>query len=402
MEITNIPRRTMPTASNRSPRPAKTCTESHQATTARVVGTSSRVGRGIVRLLLSLAAGHAALVHAATISTFAGTGTKGFSGDGGLAAAAQLADPNGIARGPDGALYICDTMNHRIRKVTRDGIITTVAGNGEKGFSGDGGPARAAKLNEPYEVRFDRAGNVYWVERLNHLIRKLEVKTGVISTLAGNGTSGFSGDGGLATKAQLNEPHSLSFDRNGDLYIADVRNHRVRKVDMKSGIITTLVGNGKREPTPDGAKLSIETPVAGPRALDFGIDGTLWLALREGNAVYRLDLARGSIHHVAGTGTKGFSGDGGPATSAALNGPKGIAVGPKGDVFVVDTENHAIRVINPRTGTISLVAGNGTRGDGPEGDAMKCAMNRPHGVFVDSDGAVLIGDTETHRVRIVR
>lgn len=352
--------------------------------------------------LLVLAILNATVACAATISTFAGTGSKGFSGDGGPATAAQLADPNGIARGPDVALYICDTMNHRIRKVTPDGTISTVAGSGEKGFAGDGGPALAAKLNEPYEVRFDRAGNVCWVERLNHLIRKLDVKTGVISTLAGNGTSGFSGDGGPATQAQLSEPHSLSFARNGDLYIADVRNHRVRKVDMKSGTITTLVGNGKGEPTPDGAKLTPETPVAGPRALDFGADDSLWLALRAGHAVYRLDLGQGTLHHVAGTGEKGFSGDGGSAKNATLNGPKGIAVGPKGDVYVVDTENHAIRMINPRTGIISLVAGNGTRGDGPEGDPLNCALNRPHGVFVDPDGAVFIGDTEAHRVRVVR
>jgi streptogramin lyase len=251
-------------------------------------------------------------------------------------------------------------------------------------------------------VRFDRAGNVYWVERLNHCIRKLDVKSGVISTVAGTGAAGFSGDGGPATKAQLSDPHSLSFHRNGDLYIADVRNHRVRKVDLKTGMITTLVGNGKREPTPDGAKLGPDTPVSGPRALDFGADGALWLALREGNAVLRIDLTRGTIHQVAGTGQKGFSGDGGPAKTATLNGPKGVAVGPKGDVFVVDTENQVIRAINPKTGIITLVAGNGTRGDGPEGDPLKCALNRPHGVFVDPDGAIFIGDTETHRVRVVR
>src|SRR5688572_3636030 len=339
---------------------------------------------------------------AATISTFAGTGTKGFSGDGGPASAAQLADPNGIARGPDGALYICDTMNHRIRKVTRDGRISTVAGNGEKGFAGDGGQALSAKLNEPDEVRFDRAGNVCWVERLNHVVRKLDVKTGVISTLAGNGTGGYSGDGGPATKAQLSEPHSLGFSRNGDLYIADVRNHRVRKVELASGTITTLIGNGKGEPTPDGAALTANTPVAGPRALDFGADDSLWLALRAGHAVYRIDLAGRTIHHVAGTGQKGFSGDGGPAKKALLNGPKGISVSSRGDVYVVDTENHVIRVIRPGTGTIALVAGTGARGDGPEGAPLKCALSRPHGAYVDTDGAIFIGDTETHRVRVVR
>ena len=351
-------------------------------------------------LLAGLLCSSNALV-AAVISTFAGTGSSGFSGDGGFAPAAQLASPNGIARGPDGALYICDTMNHRIRKVMPDGRISTVAGNGEKGYAGDNGPALAAKLNEPYEVRFDGAGNVCWVERVNNVIRKLDVRTGQVSTLAGNGTPGYSGDGGPATKAQLSEPHSLAFDRAGNLYIADVRNQRVRKVDPQTGVITTLIGNGKREPTPDGAALGAGTPVSGPRALDVGSNGTLWLALREGHAVYRIDLGRGTLHHVAGTGQKGYSGDGGPAKTAALNGPKGIAEGPKGDIFVVDTENHVIRVIDPATGTIRTLAGNGTRGDGPEGDPLRCALNRPHGVFVDRDGAVFIGDTETHRVRMM-
>lgn len=339
---------------------------------------------------------------AATISTFAGNGTKGFSGDGGPANSAQLSDPNGIARGPDGALYICDTTNHRIRKVTRDGRITTVAGSGEKGFAGDGGPALAAKLNEPYEVRFDPSGNVCWVERLSHSIRKLDSKTGRISTLAGTGVGGYSGDGGPATAAQLNEPHSLAFDRVGNLYIADVKNHRVRKVDAKTGVITTLLGNGKREPLPDGAPLSPETPVSGPRALDIDAAGNLWLALREGNAVYRLNLARGHAVHVAGTGQKGATGDGGPARTATLNGPKGISVGRNGHIYVVDTENQTIRVLDPWSGTINRVAGSGTRGDGPEGDPLTCALNRPHGVFVDPDGAFFIGDTETHRVRVVR
>lgn len=341
-------------------------------------------------------------VSAAQITTFAGNGTKGFSGDGGPASAAQLSDPNGIARGPDGALYICDTMNHRVRKVTPDGRITTVAGNGTKGYSGDGGPALSATLNEPYEVRFDRAGNVCWVERLNHCIRELDVKTGRIRTLAGNGTSGFSGDNGPATAAQLSEPHSLAFDRDDNLYIADVRNHRVRKVDRRTGVITTLLGNGKRELPADGAKLGADTPVSGPRALDVGRDGSLWLALREGHAVLRLDLARGTVHRVAGTGEKGFSGDGGPALAAKLNGPKGVSVAPNGDIYVVDTENHVIRAIDVKSGTIRLIAGTGTRGDGPEGDPTRCALARPHGVYVDRDGACYIGDTETHRVRVVR
>jgi len=336
-----------------------------------------------------------------TIRTFAGTGEKGFSGDGGPANRAQLDDPTGIVRGSDGALYICDTANHRIRKVMPDGKITTIAGTGERGWSGDGGKATEAKLNEPYEVRLDTSGNVFWVERLSHTVRKCDARTGIISTIAGTGTPGFSGDGGPGNKSQLSDPHSIGFDKAGNLYIADVRNHRLRKVDMKTGTISTFAGTGERKPTPDGAVFT-GAPLHGPRALDFDKAGNLWLALREGNAILRLDLAKETAHHIAGNGTKGFTGNGGPAKEAALNGPKGLSVAPNGNVYFADTENHAIRMIDVRKGTIHSVTGTGTRGDGPEGDPLKCQLARPHGVFVDNDGSIFIGDSETHRVRVIR
>ena len=335
---------------------------------------------------------------ASTIGRFAGTGVAGFSGDGGAAVQAQLNDPTGIARGPDGALYVCDTANHRVRKVSPGGTITTVAGTGEPGWSGDGGPATAAKLHEPYEVRFDPAGDVFWVERLSHTVRKLDRKTGIVTTVAGNGSAGFSGDGGPATRAQLSDPHSIGFDRAGDLYICDVRNHRLRKVAMKTGEISTFAGTGERKPTPDGARFA-GVPLNGPRALDFDRQGNLWVALREGNAVYKLDLAQGTIHHVAGTGKKGFTGDGGPAKATTLNGPKGLSVARDGNVFIADTENHAIRMIDVKRGTIELVAGTGVGGDGPEGAALNCQLSRPHGVFADRDGSVFIGDSGANRVR---
>ncbi len=335
---------------------------------------------------------------ASMIRRFAGTGGAGFSGDGGAAVQAQLNDPTGIARGPDDALYVCDTANHRVRKISPDGTITTVAGTGEPGWSGDGGPATAAKLHEPYEVRFDPAGNVFWVERLSHTVRKLDRKTGIVTTVAGNGTAGFSGDSEPATRAQLSDPHSIGFDRTGDLYICDVRNHRLRKLDMKTGEISTFAGTGERKPTPDGARFA-GAPLNGPRALDFDRQGNLWVALREGNAVYKLDLAQGTIHHVAGTGKKGFTGDGGPAKAATLNGPKGLSVAPDGNVFIADTENHAIRMIDVKRATIELVAGTGARGDGPEGAALKCQLSRPHGVFADRDGSVFIGDSGANRIR---
>jgi len=360
-------------------------------------------GKGIqlfLWLLVVVLCFSAGIANSQSIRTIAGTGEKGFSGAGSEATDAKLDDPTGVTRGPDGAIYFCDTGNHRIRKVTRDGKLVTVAGTGERGWTGDGGLATAARLNEPYEVRFAVPRNLVWVERLNHAVRQLDLETGIVTTIAGNGGAGFSGDGGPAIRAKLNDPHSIAFDPHGNLYIADVRNHRLRKVSHDTGFITTFAGTGERQPTPDGGKFA-SVPLHGPRALDFDKAGELWVALREGNAVYRLDLVHGTAHHVAGTGQKGFTGNNGPAKEATLNGPKGLSVAPDGNVYIADTENHAIRMIDVRKGTIQLVAGTGERGDGPSGDPLKCRMARPHGVFVDTDGSVVIGDSEAHRVRVI-
>ena len=351
--------------------------------------------------LISAAAHRGGAAAARQITTFAGTGLAGYSGDNGSAGKAQLKNAYGITRGPDGALYICDMDNHRIRKVSRDGNITTVAGTGKRGYSGDGGPALQAELNEPYEVRFDKAGDMFFVEMRNHIVRRVDGRTKFISTVAGSGKEGFSGDGGLATKAELRQPHSIQFDGRGYLYICDIGNNRIRKMDLSTGIISTFAGTGERLSTPDGAKLA-NAPLNGPRAIDFDKDGNMWLALREGNAIYRLDLEAGTIHHVAGTGQKGFTGNGGLAKQATFSGPKGISVAPDGKVYFADTESHSIRMIDVIKGTIELVAGTGERGDGPDGDPLKCTLARPHGILVDADGTIFIGDSENHRVRVVR
>ena len=343
----------------------------------------------------------AAPEHGWEVSNIAGNGAAGRAGNGGPAIDAQLNQPFGIARGPDGALYICDCENHQIRKLMHDETISTVAGSGHRGYRGDGGPALAADLNEPYEVRFDHIGNIFFVEMRNNVVRRVDGKSGIISTIAGTGKAGFSGDGGPANRAALNQPHSIQFDSHGDLYICDIGNNRIRKIDMTSGVISTFAGTGARGNTPDGAGLD-GTPLNGSRAIDFDRAGNLWLALREGNAVYRIDMTRRTVHHVAATGKQGFTGNGGPALDATLSGPKGLSVGPDGNVYLADTESHSIRMIDVAKGTIELIAGTGQRGDGPPGDAAACRFARPHGIFVDSDGSIFVGDTENHRVRVIR
>jgi DNA-binding beta-propeller fold protein YncE len=329
---------------------------------------------------------------AQTIDTIAGNGKPD-----------DVGQPFGVEIGPDGALYICEVQNHRVRRLdlkTRE--LTTVAGSSQKGYAGDSGPATKALLNEPYEVRFDKAGNMLFVEMKNYVVRKVDAKTGAISTVAGTGELGFSGDGGPATKAQLNIPHSIALDADDNLYIADIGNHRIRKVDAKSGIITTIAGNGERkQPTPGPAA---GNPMIGPRAL-FVDGGVLWIALREGHSVWKMDLQSGVLSHVAGTGKKGYSGDGGPAKEAAFDGPKGIAIGKDKGIYVVDTENHAIRRIDAVSGKISTLAGRGPMHKGGAGDggpATAATLDRPHGIGLDADRAVYIGDTNNHRVRRVR
>lgn len=336
-----------------------------------------------------------------TVATFAGTGVQGPGEDGAIAVATTIDNPFGVVRGPDGAIWFCQYTGQRISRITADGRIHHVAGNGRKGYTGDGGPALAASFNLPHEIRFDRAGNFYIADMQNHAIRRVDAKTQIITTLAGTGTVGYSGDGGPASQARLNQPHSIQFGTDGSLYICDVGNHAIRRVDLTTGVISTFAGTGKPGATPDGAPIA-GTPLNGPRSLDVDAAGNLWLVTRAGNQVLKFDLRAGKIIHVAGTGGKGLTGDGGPAKLATFSGPKGIALAANGDAYLADTENHAVRMIEAATGTVRLVAGTGVKGDGPDGDPLQCKLARPHGVFVDTDGAIFIGDSEAHRVRVMR
>ncbi len=272
--------------------------------------------RFVILLLLSVISAlclHLPASQAADVRTIGGNGRQTFSGDGGTALDAGIGGPFGLAVGPDGAVYICSISNHCIRRIDEStGLISTFAGSGKLGYDGDGKPANRALCNEPYEVRFDSAGNLFFVEMQNHVVRRVDAGTKLISTVAGNGQPGFSGDGGKAVKARLKQPHSIALDGTGSLYIADIGNHRIRRVDLQTGLIDTVAGTGEKATTPDRAPFS-DTPLNGPRAIDFDTRGQMYLALREGNAVFRADPRRQSWQHVAGTGRQGYSGDGGPA-----------------------------------------------------------------------------------------
>jgi sugar lactone lactonase YvrE len=337
-----------------------------------------------------------------TISTVVGTGEKGFAGDGGPAAAALLNGPFDVAFDSAGSLYFSDTFNHRIRRIdAASGRISTIAGNGEAGCSGDGGPAVRAALNEPYGILVDRAGNVYTADRLNRRVRRVEARTGVISTLAGSGEAAYSGDGGPAAAAGLAEPNGLALDpAEHYLYIADVADHRVRVVDLATGLIATFAGTGMAEHGGDGGPAR-EARVFGARAVKVAADGTVYILERQGSSLRAVDPATGVIDTIAGTTGRGYGGDGGPAVAAVFDAPKEMALDRDGSLLIVDTENHAIRRIDPAAGIVTTIAGGrkGPHGDG--GPAGEAGLDRPHGAVVGPDGAIYIGDTNNHRVRKV-
>ena len=342
------------------------------------------------------------------VTTVVGTGVRGAAADGDAADHAQINQPFHVVRGPDGAMYFSDFGTSRVfRWDLRTSKITLVAGTGTKGYAGDGGPARSAQLGAPHEVRFDSKGNLYIDERDNHIVRRVDMKTGIISTVAGTpGKNGYGGDGGPATKAMLNQPHGIALDRADNLYICDPLNNRLRRVDAKTGIITTFAGNGEGGRAPDEGALTA-IPLPGPRSLEISRAGKWYLALREGNSIFLLDPAKKTARRMAGNRENGYSGDGGPALEArfgslgpgGLTGPKGLTISDDGNtMYVADCENHAIRKIDLRTGIISSVMGTGQRGDGPDGDPLQCKLSRPHAVLLLGH-TLYVADSENNRIR---
>ncbi len=337
---------------------------------------------------------------AGVITTIAGTGERGYSGDGGLATVARMSEPFMCAFDAAGNLYIAEAMNHCIRRVYWDtGAIVTIAGTGEQGYSGDGGPATQATFNQPYSLQVDTNGDIYVVDRLNFVIRKIEAVTGIIRTVVGTGEPGYSGDGGRATIAQLREPNDCFLDGRGGLLIADIQDQRVRRLNLSSGVIATFAGNGAKERAGDG-RSALEASILGARAVCMDGAGNTYIAEREGNGVRMVDT-NGVMHTLAGTGEFGYDGDGGPALEATWGGPKAIRCDHGGNLLVVDTENHSIRRVDRETGIVTTVAGGRLGGGGDGNRATTAAMDRPHGVEVDAAGNIFIADSNNHRVRVV-
>ena len=333
------------------------------------------------------------------ISTVGGTGVKGYAGDGGPAAQALLNNPFDLAFDAAGNLCFSDTYNHCIRRIdARSGIITTIAGTGEQGFAGDGGPAVRAVMNQPYGIVIDRAGNIYVADRLNGRVRRIDGASGIIATLAGDGSGKCSGDGGASDRAGLGEPNGLALDRDHRrLFIADVADHRVRVVDFASGVITTFAGTGNGVHSGDGGPAAM-AGVFGARAVALAPDNSLYILERQGSSLRR--VRDGIIETVAGTGARGYAGDGHDARHAVFDAPKELAIDGAGNVFIVDTENHAIRLIDAQNWVVTTIAGTGKPGAGGDGGAAELAsLSRPHGAVVGADGAVYISNSENHRVR---
>lgn len=335
----------------------------------------------------------------------AGTGTAGYSGDGQFARSAQLNAPAGMSYDPAGNLYVADKSNNVVRRIGTDGVISTVAGDQSAGagFSGDDGPATDAQLNAPSAVAFDRFSNMYIADTGNQRIRKV-ARTGVITTVAGTGTAG---DTIPATAQALNLPHRVVADGSGNIYIADGTNHRIRKVDS-SGNITTIAGTGVAGSDGDGGP-AVDASINQPHGIARDSSGNLFIAegsrLRVVSAVtatqYGVSMAAGNIYTIAGTATAGFNSDGSPATAKNLDHPRAVAVDPSGNVYVADGWNRRVRKIDT-AGGITTIAGTGTAGSsGDGGPATSATLNQPWGVALDSNGNVLIADIDSHNVRLV-
>ncbi len=336
-------------------------------------------------------------INAQTINAFAGNHTSGYSGDGSSALSAQCYAPAGIAVDAAGNVYFCELGNSVIRKVSTSGIISTVAGTGTAGFSGNGGPATAAKINQPTSVAVDDTGNIIFTDDANNMIRKINT-SGIISTIAGTGTGGYFGDLGLAVNAQLNAPSGVATDHKGNVYIADVYNHAVRKIDI-AGRITTIAGDGTPGYSGNGYSAVIAS-LNFPKGVWADSAGSIFI-VDQGNSCIRRINTGGIINTYAGCDTPGYSGDGGYGYKAKLNAPTEITTDRSGNLYIADFNNHVIRKVTPG-GFISTYAGSGTSGySGDGGNARMANMAGPYGVAISNNGRMYITDEINNVIRVI-
>jgi Bacterial Ig-like domain (group 3)/NHL repeat len=329
-------------------------------------------------------------------ATVAGTGVVGYTGDGGTATSATLASPSAVAYDANGNLFFADAQNHVVREVSQNGQISTIAGTGAEGYSGDGGPAITAFLDTPTGVAVDAGGNVYIADSHNHRVRK--VSAGTITTIAGTGTPGYFGDNGAATAAQLSLPSAVAVDSTGNVYIADTNNNRIRKIIGTT--ITTIAGNGEELFAGDGAAASAAV-LDTPTGVAVDASGNVYIADRHNQRV-RMITATGTISTIAGSGTPNFSGsfsgDGASASTATLAKPSGVSVDGAGNLYIADTGNQRIRQVS--VGTIATVAGSGQQGfGGDSGPATSAILNSPRAAFADVSGNLTIADRLNERLR---
>jgi len=362
------------------------------ANTKRIISTGV-VGTSTRQIQVQLSGG--------TISTYAGTGTAGYTGDLGAATAARIAHPEGITVAANGDVYYADPDNNVIRKVTAaTGIITTVAGSGGNGSSGDGGLAILAKFKNAEGVFVVANGDLYLADTGNHEIRKVTALTGIVTLVVGSTSPGYSGDGGAAAAARLRLPAAIVVAANGDMYIADTGNDAVRKVTAATGIATTYAGTGTTGYTGDGGAAT-SARLSGPQGLVLAANGDLYIADTGNNVIRRVTAATGVITTFAGTGTAGFLGDGGVATSARLNAPESVSISASGELYIADAGNNRIRRVSTG-GTITTVAGTGTAGAAGDGGLPTAAqLNSPHGIAVSTSGTYYISDRVNNEIRRV-
>jgi hypothetical protein len=332
------------------------------------------------------------------INTLAGRGTAGFGGDGGQARLALLNQPRDSAIGPDGSILVADTFNNRIRRILPNGVITTVAGNGSATYNGDNRQATSASLSWPHDVTADGNGVVYIADSAHHRIRRVSLN-GVITTVAGTGVAGSAGDGGAATSARLKNPKTVVLHGTG-LYTAGLDN-RVRRIDLATGIITTVAGTGVAGYSGDNGPAT-SARLNGPQRIDIDSQGNIYIADTLNQVIRRVDGASGVIRTVAGVGgAEGFSGDGGPATAARLDHPRGLTVEGDRFLYIADSDNNRVRAVDLTTGIITRIAGTGGGYSGDGGPAGSARLRQPRGVTITPQGDLIIAESGNSVLRRV-